>query len=277
VRFREERFRVLTCLDCDLTYVTPRLEPGALVAEVYDESYWTSPAARERGYSDYRADEALYLRTFEKRMRIVRRHFARPGRVLDVGCAAGYFLRVMRDEGWDVSGLEPSAPIRATAVASLGEERVLEGDLASAHLTPAAFDLVTLWDVLEHTPDPLDTLRRCARLLRPDGKLLIETQNVNSLAARLLGRRWHHYKHAEHLYHFHPGTLGRLLGKAGFAVLEDTRRCAGKFVSPAFIAERARKVAPVLGWAAAPLAVLPRRGIYVNLGDERIAIARLRD
>ena len=74
-------FSVVTCASCGLTYVTPRLEDAALIDSVYDEGYWSSNAAKERGYTDYRSDEPLYLKTYRRRLAVIRRHFAGPGRV----------------------------------------------------------------------------------------------------------------------------------------------------------------------------------------------------
>src|SRR5262245_41029735 len=87
LKFTEGPFSVVTCARCDLTYVTPRLADAALIEKVYDEGYWRSQAARDRGYSDYRRDAPLYLKTYRRRLPVVRRYFGRPGRVLDVGCA----------------------------------------------------------------------------------------------------------------------------------------------------------------------------------------------
>jgi SAM-dependent methyltransferase len=274
--FRDGEFSVVRCGSCGLTYVTPRLENAALLAQVYDEGYWSSNAAKIRGYTDYRADAPLYLKTYAKRMRVIRRNFSRPGRVLDVGCAAGYFLEVMRSEGWEVLGLEQSDSIRRSAEARLGPEHVRGGLLSQAELAAGSFDLVTLWDVLEHVPDTLALLAEVRRLLAPEGKLLIETQDVSSRAARLLGRRWQHYKHAEHIYHFEPRTLENALAKAGFEVLENSPRLAGKYVSMGFIAERAGRVSPLLSWLLSPLKLVGGSSIYVNLQDEMIVVARPR-
>jgi SAM-dependent methyltransferase len=194
--------------------------------------------------------------------------------VLDVGCAAGYFLRVMRERGWDVHGFEPSDSIRATAANELGAENVRGGELATAGFEPHSFDLVTLWDVLEHAPDPLALLRQCAQLLKPDGRLLIETQNRRSAAARILGRRWQHYKQPEHLYHFHAGTLRRAVEAANLEWLGASSRYGGKVISPAFVVERAQRVSKLLSFALTPITWLPVRGVYVNLFDELIAVAR---
>jgi len=271
--FQDGPFSVVTCARCDLTYVTPRLLDTTLLEKVYDEGYWRSGAPKDRGYGDYRRDAPLYLATYRRRMKVVRRHFAGPGRVLDVGCAAGYFLSVMKDAGWQVTGLEPSDAIRPQAEERLGKENVRGGLLGQLELPAGAFDLVTMWDVLEHIPDVVGAVREVRRLLAPGGKFLVETQDVNSLAARALGKRWQHYKHAEHIYHFNERTLADVLGRAGFRVLENRPWLGGKYVSLGFIAERAGKLHPILSVALAPLRLLENASLYVNLFDEMIVVA----
>lgn len=275
-RFVEPPFAVLECAQCGLVYVTPRLS-GEALQKVYGAGYWKSDNPKSRGYADYAREASLYLRTFRRRMRLVSR-FVRPGaRVLDVGCAAGYFLQVMSEAGHDVLGVEPSTAIATIAQRELGADRVHVGSLDSA---PAAagyrngsFDLVTLWDVIEHIPDPQATLHRVRRLLAPGGRLLLETQNVQSRWARLLGRRWHHYKHEEHLYHFTPTTIARLLADCGFAVELCTADHAGKYVSLAFIAERAGRLGRLAGLVASPLRLIGNGHVYVNPRDEMIVVA----
>lgn len=272
-KFTDGPFSVVTCQDCGLVYVTPRLSDASLINEVYDEGYWSSSSAKDRGYTDYRADQRLYLRTYRRRLSVLERHFERPGRVLDVGCAAGYFLSVMQGEGWDVTGLEPSDAIRPLTGELIGADNVRGGLLGEADLEPGSFDLVTLWDVIEHIPSPVEALRHVRALLAPGGKLLIETQNVASLAAKVLGKRWQHYKHAEHIYHFNPETVERMLGEAGFRILENRPWLGGKYVSMGFISERASRLHPALSVLLSPLALLKNAALYVNLFDEMIIVA----
>jgi 2-polyprenyl-3-methyl-5-hydroxy-6-metoxy-1,4-benzoquinol methylase len=180
----------------------------------------------------------------------------------------------MRDEGYDAWGLELSAPIAEEARRRLGADRIHIGTLEDAPYQPAQFDLITFWDVVEHLPDPIDALRRAHRLLRPDGLILVETQNVESRFARLMGRRWQHFKQAEHLYHFSPSTVGRLLAAGGFEVEFLTARWAGKYVGLDFIAERAGKVHPALSAVLSPISRLHGVAPYVNLFDEMIVLGR---
>lgn len=272
LRFRDGPFRVVRCRRCGLTYVTPRLPPDRL-HEMYQEEYWSSDRAREFGYTRYLADAADYLRTYRLRSRLIAARRPLPGRVLDVGCAAGFFLRVMADLGWTTTGLEISAGMCEYARGTLGLPDVRRGDLLSVPLPAESFDVVTLWDVIEHLEDPPAHLRAARAALAPDGLLVLETQNVASGFARLLGRRWQHFKHEEHLYHFDPATLERLLREAGFRIVHRTARFGGKFVSPHFVAERVGKIHPVLSALSSPLRLLPGPSVYVNLRDEMVVLA----
>ncbi|MCA8953678.1 MAG: class I SAM-dependent methyltransferase [Planctomycetes bacterium] len=276
LKFAEPPFEVVTCSDCGLVYVTPRLS-GQDLLDIYDEGYWKSQNPKVRGYADYASESALYLKTFEKRMALVSRWVEPNSRVLDVGCAAGYFLRVMRDRGHDVHGVELSEAIAKEAVAALGDDRIHIGTLDDAALAmnyePGSFDLVTLWDVIEHVPDPQAVLRKIRELLKPGRRLLLETQNVASRWARMLGRRWHHYKHHEHLFHFTPATIERLLRDCGFKTLAVGSDYAGKYVSFGFLAERAGKLGRIPGLLAKPLGLLRGCNLYVNPRDEIIVVA----
>lgn len=276
--FEEAPHRIVRCKGCSLVFVTPRVADHH-VEEIYNEDYWRSDRPRDRGYADYARDEPLYLKTFERRMQFVDRWVQGEAKVLDIGCAAGFFLRTMRARGHDVWGLELSAAIAAVAREHLGEERVHIGTIEGLPpdlpgFTPGSFDLVTLWDVVEHVPDPQSLLRAAARMLKPDGLLLLETQNVASRFARLLGRRWQHYKHQEHLYHFNPQTVAELLDQAGFEVVSNTPRFGGKYVSLSFIAERASRLSPAMGFLLKPLHLLGRANLYVNFHDEMVVVAR---
>ena len=271
---RDGEHTLVRCAACGLVYVTPRRDARALIDEVYDASYWRSPAARERGYGDYAADEPLYLSTFRRRYSRLAAQLPRGGRALDVGCAAGFAMRVLEERGFEVFGVEPSRSIREVALRHFAPDRIHAGTLEDAPFGPASFDLIAMWDVLEHLPDPLAALRRARELLAPSGRLVIETQNVEALAARVLSRRWTHFKHDEHLVHFSRATLRLALERSGLELLSLSARGAGKCVSPRFIAERARRFAPAFAWCLAPLARLPVAGVYVNPFDELIAVAR---
>ena len=276
LQFQDGPFQVVKCTQCELVYVTPRLQGQALL-DVYDEGYWKSTNPKQRGYADYARESELYLKTFRKRLALVSRWLPERARILDVGCAAGYFLRVMQAAGHDVHGVELSQAIAVEAQKALGAERVhiglLDDAVQAMNYQPKSFDLVTMWDVVEHIPEPQPVLRAVRELIKPGGRFLLETQNVRSRWARLLGPRWHHYKHDEHLYHFAPDTIRKLLDQCGFRVLEIGSAYAGKYVSFGFLAERAARLGRLAGLLAKPLGLLRGANLYVNPHDELIVVA----
>lgn len=271
--FRDGPFGVYRCASCELVYISPRLTPQALL-RLHEEGCWNSPIPRVHGYADYRGDAPLYLKTFRKRSKLVQRYFDTPLRLLDIGCAAGYFMAVMRDLGWKVEGVEPSSTIVQFARARFGLDQIVQGTLEAAPWPTRSFDLVTMWDVVEHVPDPVSLLKKAASLLRDEGHLIIETQNIGSCFARLLGKRWHHFKHLEHIYHFSPASMLRLLDEANLEPVTVTPRFGGKYVSVGFIRERATRVHPVMRYLLSPLAPVDRCSLYVNVWDEMIVVAR---
>ena len=276
LKFDDGPYQVYTCSECTFVYVTPRL-CGQALRDVYNETYWKSNNPKERGYADYTKESALYLKTYKKRMKLVSKWLPEKGRILDVGCAAGYFLRIAEQHGHDVHGVELSQAIAPEAIRSLGADRIYNGSLDDAVTARGwqeqSFDLITIWDVIEHVPEPQSLLASIKKLIKPGGKLLLETQNVASMLANKLGKRWHHYKHDEHLYHFNPTTITRLLTDCGFKVLTCGSSYAGKYVSFGFLAERATRLGTIPGILAKPLALLKPCNLYVNPHDEIIVIA----
>lgn len=277
--FQDPPYRVLRCSTCDLVYVTPRHDEDAL-HKLYGEDYWRSNSPKTRGYACYAEEEPLYLRTFRKRLELVRNHIPDGKiRVLDIGCAAGFFLRVMNEEGHEVRGVEVSADIAALAIEHLGEANIHVGFLdqlepQQSGFEIGSFDLITMWDVIEHVPDPQGLLQQAHKLLKPDGTLILETQNVDSRFAGILGKKWQHFKHEEHLYHFNPKTITRLLADTDYQVVRNTPKFGGKYVSLGFIAERAGRISKIAGLLCKPLNLLKRLSLYLNLRDEMIVVAR---
>ena len=273
--FKDGKFSVLRCSSCGLVFVSPRLTQKALLEEVYNENYWHSSSPKEKGYADYAGEEMLYIKTFRKRIKFIER-FTKPfGKVLDVGCAAGYFLSVAKEKGWECSGIEPSYPIAQIAKKRLPGTKIHIGLVDDAPFEKESFDVVTLWDVVEHTLNPVSFVKKAVGFLKPGGLLIVETQNVDSLFARILGKKWQHFKLEEHLYHFSPYTLRILLEDlAGVRIIRMTSFYGGKYVSPAFIAERIGRINPVLSKLLSPFSLIKKLGIYVNVYDELVVAAR---
>lgn len=156
------------------------------------------------------------------RMREARRKAARiaalhpgPGRIFDVGCGEGLFVRAMLGCGWDVDANEIGAAALARAEAAAGR-RLFAVDLLELPMPERAYDAVTMWQVFEHVARPLETLRAISRMLKPDGVLALSVPNAESWQARLFGPHWFHLDPPRHLRLFSPSNLGHLLRAHGF-------------------------------------------------------------
>lgn len=248
---------IWACQDCGLLFQWPRPDPAALAsayAEVVDPLYM--------------AERENRLLTFRR----VLRHLG-PGagrRLLDVGAYCGYFLEVARQGGFRAEGLELSrwAAEHArdqgfTMRSETLEERARGGE---------RYQVVTMWDVVEHFADPRAELAAAFRLLEPGGRLWLSTIDAGSLAARLLGGRWP-WLMDMHLFYFDRSNLSALLEETGFRVL--VRRSYTHTVSADYLLRKAAASFPAL----APLVRLLRRlvparwPVPVNLGDNMLLAA----
>lgn len=141
------------------------------------------------------------------------------GKLLDVGCGAGRFLHRMQKRGWQVEGVEfdPQAANKVTQRYGIA---VHVGDLPACHLPAESFDAVTLNQVMEHLYDPRATLNECLRILKPGGRLILTTPNVDSMGAVEFGRYWRGWEPPRHLHLFSVAALQRLVQQSGFEVTD---------------------------------------------------------
>ena len=209
--FVKESLRIVRCRQCGLVYVNPRL-PQSEIAQQYNESYYTAGS-----YPDYLGERAGYEQTFERRLVEIER-LVPPSRILDVGCAFGFFLNVAEKRGWEAHGIDLSPVGCRYATEQLGL-RATCCTLDQAGFPSGFFDVVIMNDTFEHLADPTYDLRQAWQVLRPGGFLFLVTQDSSRLIVRLLGRRWAQYKPREHLYYFAARTLRGILEKTGFHIL----------------------------------------------------------
>jgi len=234
------------CRSCGLVFVFPM--PGAAeLREAYQGDYFQSSDQLGWGYEDYFSLERQVRRMARGRLNIMAR-YARSGRLLESGCATGWFLDEARRRGYQVQGVE-----LADVAAEWGRTRldlpVITGTLAQAAFPAASFDIAALWNVFEHLPDPFAELREINRVLEPGGYLFVTVPNQGSLVARVMGRRWFGYsKVREHLYYFNAETLRYSLDQAGFDMLEV--QSSPYMVNMDFIADKLGQYSRTLARAA---------------------------
>ena len=213
-RAAREAFPLYLCPGCGLRFqrasdVADRI-PG-----FYPPGYWWDPEGDPRGvearYREWvlRRDQLRFLLSV-----------APPGNgrlLLDIGCGSGTFLKLAREAGFRVKGLEASLEAGKAAEKIL-PGRVVVGDERELIRRGATFHVVTLFHVLEHLARPLDYLRRVRRLLAGGGGLVIQVPNSHSIQAALLGSRWYGLDCPRHIHNFTAPALVKLLDRAGFRV-----------------------------------------------------------
>ena len=217
-------FGVVTCDSCGLGITSPfptATELSTTNTEIYKleervQAYMSRKSYFERRYREYLSDI---------------REFVSKGRLLDVGCNLGLFLKVAQSEGFDTTGVELNREC-----AEYGREHfglTIHSDyLETLHLPDASFDVITLFDVLEHVPDIRGFLCEVRRILRNDGLLVLQSPNLGSLMADLTKSGWNWLTPPDHLYHFTPRTIKQLLHDTGFTVQRlETWEPAEEFAS----------------------------------------------
>jgi len=136
------------------------------------------------------------------------------GRLLDVGCGGCDYLMSLAGSGWTTEGVEPSA--RSVEAAQAHGLKVRQGTAEETGAESGVYDVVRMWNVLEHTRSPRAALAEAARLLRPGGRLVLYVPNFHSLECEIFGRHWMSLEIPRHLHHFKPETLRAFLEKTGF-------------------------------------------------------------
>lgn len=236
--------RIVKCRGCGLVYTNPRLKEKYL-SKIYNENYFNNENSEMLGYENYIADQIKIEKTFEKRIKSLSKKVSlRSGNLLDIGCAFGFFLNVVKKYGYTANGVE----ISEFAVKHARERfnhRVILGNFDNIKISDK-YDCVTMWDVIEHVPDPKFTLRKISTLLNKSGLLIISTPDVGSIPAKLTKHRWVGFKLSdEHLTYFSIFTLQKLLEDTGFEIIDH--RSTGKYVSLDMLSDRIGLYFPLLG------------------------------
>jgi SAM-dependent methyltransferase len=229
-RFREVRarggLRVRRCLECASGELTGANGNGG-GRFAYDSEYFESwnLAPGSPSWKLRQSTAALRLETLE-------RLGVRTGKLLDVGAAGGYLVEQANRAGFDALGVEISE--HAVEIASrVVPGKVHQGTLDTLDLDPGSLDVITLFDVLEHLPEPGESLSRLGRWIKPGGCLALTIPDIDSLSAWLMAGAWPHYKE-EHLFYPSREGMRMLLASTGFEVVHEER--ALKFLSVAFMA-----------------------------------------
>lgn len=215
--YRKGGLDIARCRQCGLVYANPRLTQSEIWKRYSPTYFWNEymPAHNAPNgefaaeWHRQRARPILdYLKPYQK-----------SGSLLEVGCAAGFFLKIAEEDGWQTRGVEIMAPAVEYARTRLNLD-VLQGTLDSASFADASFDVVVMIETIEHLLDPASELREAYRILRPDGAIWVATPNLNSVMLRVFGTDWSVLSPSEHLFYFTEKTLAQMLKQVGFRTVQ---------------------------------------------------------
>lgn len=217
-----ENFELYKCTSCG--FVFTQNHPDETAMPKYYESYdYISHSDTSKGLSNklYRIVRRIMLR--RKRYLIQKNTGLIKGTLLDIGCGTGYFGGVMKEAGWQVTGIEVNNMARDLAASRFDLNVISPARIST--LLPDSFDCITLWHVLEHFHDPFKYFSDISNLLKHGGLCIVALPNCSSFDAKYYGKFWAAYDVPRHLWHFEPSTFNHFLKKVGF-------RCEGIRILP---------------------------------------------
>lgn len=197
--------QIVRCKQCGLMYTNPRVKPDYI---------W-------QGYSEavdqkYVSQAELRIKTFQRNLKKIGKYMPKKGKGLDIGCAAGFFLKVASDQGWSVEGVEPNKTLGEFGRTHYGV-KIHSRNFLSLEMEKESLDLITLWDVLEHVPDPKAYIKKAFQLLKRGGFIFVNFPDTGSIFARLTGQKWW-FVSPVHIYYFDRKNIKRLFEEQGFKV-----------------------------------------------------------
>ncbi|MBI5376059.1 MAG: class I SAM-dependent methyltransferase [Candidatus Schekmanbacteria bacterium] len=202
-------YHLVKCASCGLVSADPQPDDEALRG-FYNENYYDSWGGLNRLEAVRKMKMSTFNKWFDELEKIKKN-----GRMLDIGCAFGFSLEAAEKRGWDVYGMELSGFSASVAKERFGE-RIKE---SLSEFDDGFFNVITMFDLIEHLPSPVGILKEIKRILANQGVVLLSTPNIKSLSSRLMGKKWFHVK-CEHLYYFDPDTIRLFFHKEEFNVVK---------------------------------------------------------
>ena len=255
--------QIVKCRHCGHIYANPR---------------WSDEDLKD-AYSDvedvvYDAEREGRELTFREHLRVMEQTIGPPGgrSLLDVGAYIGVFVEAAVAAGWNASGVEPS--LWAVELANQRKIPIIRGTLDDVLSRGQMVDVITLWDVIEHLPEPKRVISKTIKLLNPGGYLVVHTMDIDSRIARLMGRKWP-WLMDMHLHYFSQDSMANMLKEVGYEVIKSGTQ--GRFLRLGYLASRVGGINHILGRISSATTRklgLEETAVPVNFGDLFTVFAR---
>lgn len=277
IKYKVAGFNIVRCNKCSLLYVNPRLSQQELI-KIYDKGYFTnkeiSREGKVFGYWNYYEDRANLKKDFLRKINDILNFKSEGSNLLDIGCGEGDFIAQAGKKGLKSVGIE----INQSAIDSGMKKyniQIYKSDIENFD-TKYRYDIITIYDTIEHLRNPDSCIKRSHDLLKNNGIIVIVTPDSGSVIAKILGRGWEEFQRVrEHIYFFSAKTLTRMLRKNNFKVIQI--KTIGKHFSLHTLISRFIHHNPRIGKIIKPLlklTILRRINIYFNPGYKMQVIAK---
>ncbi len=272
-KFTKNGFGIVQCNGCHLFALETDVNYDAFLAEYYKEGYFMGKDEKF-GYANYLAEEPMVRKNADHYLTNIRQ-LQPAGTLLDVGCAAGFFMDEAQKQGYDVWGIDTSEFITKLAPAHL-QSRIQTTPLHKAQFGNKEFDVVIMFDLIEHLSDPIHDLTQLAKSVKKNGLVVIGTGDVGSWYAKLLGTHNHFFAPPHHYFFFSRKTITELLKQSGYEVIKI--QSMGKWLTFPYIARVAKHFnipffERIMN-SRIMMKIFKDRWFYLFFGDNMIVYAR---
>ena len=267
--FEVNKCHIIRCVDCGLMQMEQPLD-DEMLSQIYGTRFFQE--------TKYFMNEAARKEQERRLSLLCQANVPAGGRVLDVGCAAGDFLLMAKDdyEMWGTDYSEFAVGKAKTRIPEI-QDRLFSGSADDLDLADGFFDAITLWDVIEHLDDPVRIVKALKPKLKPGGSIFVSTPNAGALIARMMGKRWAFMHPPEHVLFFEKQHISSMMNQCGLEM--ENWVTFGKSINIAFLVYKFGRVFPEITpqWLVKYLSTsrLGRPTVYIPTGDIQYARARL--
>ena len=261
---------LLECQTCGFVFFNESNQPD--LTKLYTEDYFHGGE-----YTDYLGEEPALRRSMKRHLDQMARYQTASDRLLEVGCAYGFFLNEAKSRYSEVIGIDIAEEAVSHAKQNL-EIQAHTGDFTAHPFTQASFDTICLWDTIEHLPNPDQFGQRALDLLKPGGHVFLTTGDISAFNARLRGRNWRQIHPPTHVSYFSRATMKRMLERIGFE--EVSFETASYYHTLRHILGAIKMRKGILGSMAGVAqrllsdGIIGKCGFWLNLGDTMFVSAR---